>query len=188
MKLRDEWAEIHHQSHFRAEAFLLSFLLMLIIVNRKKKSVTDLKLVQANCTCLPPLSVLQKGKDFLDRPFKTSFCFTCSLTFLGGRNRSGKDKQGQTSNLACCSSLCLGWMPLILMLGYFKFRGKIFCKANSFLFFLPFSPFPTHFSVISQWEKIKTLHFEHKDARKRKKSSRRISKCFTLPPEFFILP
>lgn len=31
---------------------------------------------------------------------------------------------------------------------------------------------------------MKTLHFEYKDARKRKKSSRRISKCFTAPRKF----
>lgn len=118
--------KINHQSHFRAEAFLLSFLLMLIIVKRKKKPnqkpVTDLKLVQAYCICLPPLSALPKGKDLLDRPFKPSFCFTRSLTFLEGRNRSGKDKQGQASSLACCCSICPSWMPLILILGYFKFK------------------------------------------------------------------
>lgn len=43
MKLRDEWVQINYQSNFRADTFLLSFLLMLIIVKRKKKTTKQPK-------------------------------------------------------------------------------------------------------------------------------------------------
>lgn len=47
-------------------------------------------------------------------------------------------------------------------------KDPCFSKENSFLAFP--SP-PTHFSVISQGEKIKTLHFEHKDGGKERKAA-----------------
>jgi len=39
MKLREERAQIKHQNHFRVEAFLLSFLLMLTTERRRKKQL-----------------------------------------------------------------------------------------------------------------------------------------------------